>query len=1202
MDKTKPKWTPSQQTAIDALCADNLVSAAAGSGKTAVMVERIISRVIKGEADIDKLLIVTFTNAAAAELKSRLMSKIMDALDEGDSDRLNRQLVLINNAQICTIDSFCLNVIKNNFYRLNLDPAIKIGDSAEIELLKRESLTEIFDEYYEKQDEEFLNLVDCYTKKNDSELFDLILSIFKFTNSLPKGVGELKELSEKFYDDSLWKDYFVKKAHNLAEKGIKFYNMAISKAEQYESFSKVYLQLIDERNNYVLVSERNNWDDIKKVVDNFSFPTLNFPRGTSDEEKNPVKLPREAGKKLREEFQEIFSQDLEILSCDIECASKSMEKLIALTEEFEERFLQKKKEKNMVDFVDIEHMTLSLLCDEKDNQSELAVTLMQKYDEIYVDEYQDCNSVQEKIFSLISRKHIGKPNIFMVGDMKQSIYGFRGSEPGLFKEKASKYPLYDGKSLFNKIILSKNFRSTKSVIDGVNSIFSQIMTEDFELRYTKEEYLNYNEDSSQSPNEGTEKIDIVMIETSNDEIDRIENDADNLEELKGIEAEAIFVANKINSMVLSSDSKPYLVYDKALNDYRNIRYSDIVILLRSGGEKAEIFNRILTSAEIPAYCDMGEGFFDTPEVDFLISFLKIIDNPFDDVAFLTVMRHPVIGFNDDDFVSIRLSKPKGYFYFSVKEYVKQNQNELASKLEDFLKSLNSFYDKSKYLPTDKLLWDIITHTEYMSYIAFQSNSDLRKANVNALITRAYDFEKTSYKGVFDFIRYVDTLKKSDKDIEPAKTLSDDEDVVRIMTIHKSKGLEFPVVFLSGSAKKFNDMDIRTDKLLIDKDYGFGLNFYDYSNRYYYELPQKKLIKDVKYRKMLSEEMRVLYVALTRAREKLIITGSDRKVLLRISNLCDKIKYEDKEFSADVISLCKSYSDWILLSVLRNKELVSDLKLNENATEIVDGSKFTLKIIPKNNQILNVAPKGEKRNITELSIDKETLEKITKILDYKYPRKALSDIASNLSVTELKRLNNNDDVFEYYHTSKLSSPKFFDDEQKLSGADIGTITHLVMEKLDFSKADSPEDIKTQIEGMVIKGFLTDAMAKSVNYNNIHKILSTDVGKRMKNHTATLKREFGFKYLVKASKIFTDITEDEDIVVQGMIDAFFEDDDGALVIIDYKTDKINGNIDEVVKRYTPQLKYYKSALETALDKKVGKTYLMFTDIGEAVEVKV
>lgn len=1187
-------WTENQQKAIDAVCADNIVSAAAGSGKTAVMVERIINRVLSGKADIDKLLVVTFTNAAATELKTRLMNKIMDALaDSPNPDHLNRQLMLINNASICTIDSFCLNVLRNNFYKLGLDPSVKVADNAELELIKNDVLNDIFEMYYNSEDNEFLKIVDSYTVKKDSELLDLVLSLYEFSSSLEGGVDDLNMLKNLFSDKRVWQGFFIEKAHRLSRRAMRYYDRAVKMVQFTPEYSKVHEQLCFEKGNYENILKANTWADMHKITSCFEFPRFVLPKCMSETEKEEIKAYRNDGKDIHKGILADFSVSEEDLLSDILETKKTLDKLIELTVEFEREFSRVKREKGIVDFSDVEHLTLKLLKNPDGSQSDTAISLMKKFTEIYVDEFQDCNSVQASIFSLISGENIGNPNMFRVGDMKQSIYGFRGSEPEHFKKALSvctEYGLPDEKH--NKIILNKNFRSRDIIINSVNRIFSRIMSEEYgEIDYNEEEYLYYNEGSYDDVNKDFNKTELVLIDTENIEDPDLNDDS--LEDIKAIEYEAIYTANRINDMV--SDEN-YKVFDSKLKEYRRVKYSDIVILLRSGAEKMASFSRILTTASIPVYCEQGDGYYDSPEIVFLTNFLKIIDNPYDDIALLSVMRHPVIGFADDDFVSIRLTGNKGYFYTSIQRYVKDNSDDLCEKLREFLSSVKGYYKKSKYLSADKLLWEIIRDTEYISYLAFTANPEIRIANVRALLSRAYEFEKSSYKGIFDFIRYIDSVKKSNNDVEPAKTLSDDEDVVRIMTIHKSKGLEFPIVFLCNANKQFNDMDIRQSKILMHPSCGFGLNYYDFKNHYYYELPQKKYIRDVMRKEMLSEEMRILYVALTRAREKLIITGAAKKACSYVGGYNSYIKYLNSMNLDDYISKAKSYTDWLFGAIF------TDGSYSINS---YDGNElFSITTLKKSEVVLKLKEGYQNRGFNFSNSNPETDKIVDEILEFSYPHDKLSDIPSNLSVTELKRREQEDEnvVYTYYSRNKLPTPEFYGKNQKLSAADIGTLTHLVMEKLEFSKISKESDVKSQIDLLSEKGFFPKEYIKYIKCDNIYRILNTSVGKQLCTSESTLRREFSFKYLMDVSELNPEVSSDEKIVIQGMIDAFFENENSELIVIDYKTDKVINGTDEIKKRYMSQLKYYKIALEKALNKRVVGSYLFLLDSGDVVDCNV
>lgn len=1193
-------WTKSQQTAIDAPVADNLVSAAAGSGKTAVMVERIVNRVISGSVNIDRLLIVTYTNAAASELKSRLMQKIMEKLDTSeDTVNLNRQLMLINNASICTIHSFCLDILRNNFHRAGLDPAFKVADTGEIELARRDILTRIFNDYYKADDREFLNLVDCYTSKNDSALMDIVLKMYDFAMSTPEGVDFIVRRAEEFSEDNSWVRELSDFAKEQAETAVTLYNEALEICSFDENLTKPRQILSNERDMFSSLLRAPDWNSAFKALNAFYFDRLIFSKKADESDRARIKYLRTEAKNIYKKLSDtVITGAFEDIKEDIARTAPSVKKLGETVAAFHRAFSEYKLSKNMVDFADLEHMALSLLKSPDGSPSELAVALSERYEEIYVDEYQDCNSVQEEIFTMVSRKGKGEPNMFMVGDMKQSIYRFRGSEPALFKAKSDSYPDYgDGDGRFNKIVLNKNFRSREAVLNGVNSIFSQLMNvKNGELEYTSEEFLYYNEGSYEDVNPDMSSVDVVIIDENSSDSPAEDAGAEEgfSEELKGIEAEAVYAANRINEMIKSG----YTVFDKEKKCCRAAKFSDFVILLRSVRGYAEVFSDILTTAQIPVYCDVGSGYYDTPEISFLICCIKIVDNPFDDIALLSVMRHPVYNFTDDDFVAVRTADRRGSFYDAVRKYIAENDDELSGKLKAFTDELRYFYERSRYLPSDKLIWEIVEKTDYMSYLSFLPNSSLKKANVRALFSRANDFEQTGYKGIFNFIRYIDSLRKSEADADTAKTLGEDENVVRIMSIHKSKGLEFPIVFLARSSKKFN-MREASQKVLLHKDMGIGVSFTDCKTRLSYPLPQKNAIREKLRSEAMSEEMRVLYVALTRAREKLIITGVLKNAEKTLEETAVRAASSGNKIAPWISSSSETYLDWILLCIIRNTSTPFSKRFDFNCT-IDDGSRFSVSVIPKDGLVFNVDDGAEKRNFSELAPLDGADEFVKSRLEYRYPYENLSSVAANMSVTELKRLENEeDDVFNFFEQYKAKTPTFLNSSDKPSAADIGTLTHFVMEKLKLDAVACPDDVKAQINELVEGGFMTENQAQYISCENIFRLVVSPLGRRMAENASALRREFSFKYLLDASQANIGVHSDEKIVVQGTIDAFFEDESG-VVIVDYKTDRVCGNIGELKKRYTPQLKYYQLALEKCLGKKVCEKYIFLLDSGDVVRV--
>lgn len=1195
-------WTTNQQQAIDIPTADTIVSAAAGSGKTAVMAERIIKKVVSGEASIDRLLIVTFTNAAAAEIKNRLMLKIMEHLDNAsageETDNLNKQLALIPGAPICTIHSFCLNIIRNNFHRIGLDPNFKTADEGEAKLLKNTALEQIFDEYYENDDADFTNLVNCYTKKNDSYLMELILKLHDFALSIPDGMKYMQNVAQNGTDCTECFKYLLDKSRDLSKLAISYYTKAAELCAFDENLEKPRALLQDEKNSFEYIAYSKNWDDAYRAVMNFSTGRLVFSKKADKEVCEQIKYLRNLAKDILKKIKENYITDNYASLCeDTEKSQIFVKKLAEITVSFDKTYSDLKRSRGLVDFSDFEHLALSLLKNSDGSQSDVAVKLMESIDEIYIDEYQDCNSVQESIFACVSKKNIGMPNMFMVGDMKQSIYKFRDADPRLFKSKADGYRLFDGDKTeaYNKIFLNKNFRSRESVLNGVNSIFMQLMNEKAgELEYTSEEFLYYNESNDYygDVNDDLNSVDVVVIDDNL--ADEPIDEYDDTEELSEIEAEAIYVANRINTMVNSNE---YLVYDKSEERCRPVKYSDIVILLRSIKGYADVFNDILTASSIPVYCDISTGYYDAPEIVFLINILKIIDNPLDDIALLSVMRHPVFGFTENDFVNIRICGKKGYIYNAVKKYVRTNEDELSDRLKGFIEFLNYFYKRSGFLPTDRIIREIVDKTDYMSYLSFAPNAELKKANVQALFNRVYDFEQTDFKGIFNFVRYIDSLKSGKADTEAAKSFSGNENVVRIMSIHKSKGLEFPVVFLCRATKNFNFRDT-TDKVLLHKEYGIGVNYYDSEKRFSYPLPSKNAIKSVMHSEIISEEMRILYVALTRAREKLIITGSCSNLNKKLDSIAAVLSSSGQKINSSYTLGCRSYMDWILAAVMRNKtcDIGNGYCFD---TFVNDGSVFNTYVISKSQLVLNIGDDSERFDFADLKPDSDAEEVVKKIFEYRYPYEILTKTPSNISVTELKKMNmEGDNSLDFYKKQTLAQLELTDNV-KPSAAEVGTYTHLVMEKLDFEHTENLQDVEEQISHLTDKGFLKAENAEYINAENIVRFLNSELGRRMKKNHKTIIREFSFKYLLSARELNSDIDTEDKIVVQGMTDAFFEEN-GEIVIVDYKTDRANGNLHEIKEKYAPQLKYYKTALEKALNKPVKQTYLFMLDSGDVIEV--
>ena len=809
------KWTDEQKDAIYEKNSNILVAAAAGSGKTAVLVERIINKIIKEKIDIDKLLVVTFTNSAAAEMRERVLNAIYKKLEESPEDEnLQRQITLLNKASICTIDSFCLEVVRNHFYELeNISPNFRIADTTEIELLKQEVIEDIFEEKYEAEDEDFSKLINVYTSyKDDTPLKDLILKIDSYIQSNPFPKKWLKEKIEMFnIKDKLEDDFsktpwgsillqevkeeliddivVLKKLEEELENEVdleKFYQTIRSDLEQLENL----------KNNL------ENWDEAYKIALTIKFVTWPRPKIESELKEKAKEIRDAVKEKLNKVLNKILICNSQEANQDIYDMYSILLKLENLIITFEAEFSKRKKEKNIVDFSDVEHFALDILL----NSKEVAKRYKDKFEEIAIDEYQDSNLVQEYILTSISRNN----NIFMVGDVKQSIYKFRQAMPELFLNKYEKYQKKENREQDQdlKIQLFKNFRSKEKILKFTNLIFEDIMSKELgDIDYNKEEFLNLGADYP-STIEQNEKIEINIIDPKTKEEDYNDEEAEE-ENIEDVELEAKFVANKIKKLIEAK----FQVWDKKQEKYRDIQYKDIVILLRSTSNAAPIYEQEILNLQMPVFSDSSQEYLDSIEIQTIMSLLKIIDNPIQDIPLVTVMRSNIGKFTDEELIKIRLADKQDNFYTCLQKARLSVENELKEKIEEFLGRLEKWRKEQEYLALDELIWKIYSDTGYYNYASLMPNGLLRQANLRMLFERAKQYETASFKGLYNFINFIEKLKLSSGDLGAAKIIGENDNVIRIMSIHKSKGLEFPVVFLSSTGKQFNLTDLNQNVLL-----------------------------------------------------------------------------------------------------------------------------------------------------------------------------------------------------------------------------------------------------------------------------------------------------------------------------------------------------------------------------------------------------
>lgn len=1180
-------WTDDQKRAINAPVSDVLVTAAAGSGKTAVMVERLVERIIAPDGvDIDRVLVVTFTKAAAAEIKERIAAKISEKLEDGENSRLKNQLALLPRASICTIHSFCLDILRSNFHLLELAPNFKVADISETEVLKANALGDVFDECFEADDEDFLRLVNSFTKKSDEPLEKIVLDLYEFSMSSPDPEGWLCEC-EKVYsgDCENHLDFMLGRVREEAEECARIYKRAINLCFCDSAFEKCRGVLSEEADYAEGIAKlcSEGWDRVYNFVSDRKFSQLRSNKNMDIAVFEEIKALRERAKsKLKDIGTSKVNMPVSDIVSDLIYMKPVAEKLCELVRRFKEKYAYAKREKNLVDFNDFEHFALKLLTDS--DHPEVAENLKNRFEEIYVDEYQDCNGVQEAVFKAVSRESGGTPNMFMVGDMKQCIYRFRNANPMLFKHKSDTYPL-GGSDGCEKIILSQNFRSLSSVIDCSNALFSRIMSESVgELSYTPEEYL-YKGAPFESDNGDTAFADIEIIDASGDG-----GEDDGEEKPARIEAEANLISKKIYDMVKSG---AYTVYDKSEKKHRPVKYRDIAILLRSAGGNAEYFSDALSTLGIPSFSDVGGGCFDCEEVETLIDFIKIISNPLNDISLAAVMRSVIYNFTDGELLKIRNADRTHSFYSAVKKTA-EGDGTLASKAKTFLEELADYREKSTVMGVDELLWHITDKSGYMDYIGTLSGGALKKANVRMLINKAGIF--TQKGGDFNgFPAYTEQIRTYSGG-EGAKLIGENDDVVRIMTVHKSKGLEFPVVILANCGKRFNMRDISAP-IIMHHEMGIGINYIDVQKRFSYVPSVKKAIAEKICRENLSEEMRLLYVAFTRAREKLIITGvadnyaNFRKKMSLLSNGGEKP-------SPQAVSECKSFLEWIMCALLPHES---------GGEAKADNGHFKIKVTPIYALSSSADKETSDEEIPVPDIQTPYSAEIDRRLSYEYPYSHLKNLPRNVTVTEIKRLHELDDdsVYRIYRMPKLKKPSFAEDAGKPDAAAVGTLMHRCMEKIKLTEYAERSKIEDELKAMAAEGVIDAEDLPYVNVDAVFAFFASPLGKRMVG-SKNVFREVPFEILSAADEIFPNAGTDEKIVVQGMIDAYFIDDDGSTVLVDYKTDSRKGEDigafkEKIIKRYGVQVHYYEKALEAITGKNVGKKYIYLFDIGEAVEIR-
>ena len=1261
-------WTTEQQQVIDLRNRNILVSAAAGSGKTAVLVERIVKIITDKNhpVDIDHLLIVTFTNAAAAEMRERIGNAIEKALDEQPGDEhLLRQLTLIHNAQITTIDSFCLYVVRNHFHEIDLEPNFRIGDEGELKLLREDVLGRVLEQNYEEPSEAFSDFVEGYASgRTDAALNEMILQLYEFSRSYPwpekwldSFVGAYSIETREELDRAEWLAPLTENICFVLKDCEQLLKQALAITQQDDGPDMYEKAVQSDLEKYEGLSRLTSFCELSGALSDIKYDRLASSRGF---EGDPDKL--ELVKSLREQAKDVvkklcrqyFFCSPEMMIEQLERTEPMLEEVVRLTKQFADEFAAAKRRKNLVDFHDVEHFALQILVDEETEKAKkTAEEFRDTFEEIMIDEYQDSNEVQETLLRSISREERGENNIFMVGDVKQSIYRFRLARPELFMKKYDSYSLEE--STTQRIDLHKNFRSREEVLTCTNDIFYKIMARSLgNVEYDAEAALYPGASYPVS----ADFIPEILLADSNDEL--LEDTE--LTDKKTLEAK--IVAEEIKHLM-----KTQPVTDKAAGTLRAARYSDIVILLRSLSGWADSLVEVLNENGIPAHTVSSTGYFSTVEVQTVLSMLRLLDNPRQDIPMAAVLRSPMAGLTDEELAVLRLEDGSVPFHEAVLElaeglYEEDGQKEISDseadseadpkqgrnadgKKEDDIETtahrkLLKFYKKYRQLrqlvpdtPIHELIEIILRETGYGHYVAAMPAGNRRTANLNMLLEKAAAYEKTSYKGLFHFVRYIDELQKYDVDFGEADMVGENEDVVRIMSIHKSKGLEFPIVIVSGMGKNFNKQDTRS-KMVLHPELGIGLDYMDGKKRIKSPTIAKKAIAKQIDLENLGEELRVLYVALTRAKEKLILTGTLKDAPEKLEffrQQANLSKAADRPLSYLTREGASGYLDWILPAVLSY------------------GDKYPVRIVEAAELVLDEVENQLEQNedLTERigeikAADPQLVGQLKQRFSQRYPYQVDVLRKNKYSVSELKHRAMRE---KFEAEQEETIPAFLEEpvtptiplfiqrqgsveqeaqnkaqdagqeaeskaEQKIKsntanrGALRGTAVHRVMECYDFA---SEKSVQEQMEAMEKEEKITADMRALVKEQIVADFVSSETGKRMAlaQRMGALYREkpfvmgfteeelenygFGAGAQMIENEVQTENAQQEIVLenvsrenhmheedltlIQGIIDVFWIEDDG-ITVLDYKTDRVD-TAQELIDRYATQLKLYADALE-------------------------
>ena len=1183
------RWTPEQQTVIRLRNCNILVSAAAGSGKTAVLVERIMSRLMEeNPLNIDEFVIVTFTAAAAAEMRERIGRAIDSAVAQNpDNKHLAKQVALLHHAHISTIHSFCGYIIQNYFHRIGLDPSYRLMTDGESRLLQKDAMSQILEEEYENPTDEFIDLIECYKfDRSDYELEAYIRQLYSCAMSEPWPEQYLMKIleqlsfdsSEKFMESNVIKCMLIYVKSVIKDLG-DFLEELLQITQEKDGPGWYFERLQKDLEICKKVEQASDYEQMRQTFDNMDFGIMSRKKsdGESPEKREFVKNQRNRVKaylkKLQTEFFELNGEEEYKNYC---LMSGKLKELVRLTLCFAERFTNLKRERGLADFNDLEQLTLQILYtqDEEGNRivTEAAAELAGQFREIMIDEYQDSNLVQDMILRSISRESRGEPNIFMVGDVKQSIYRFRSARPELFMEKLECYSVSEGQ--YRRVDLHKNFRSREVILDSANRIFEKMMHRDLGgVEYDQAAAL-YPGRRFAGTSDTEEKTEVLIVHGED----------------VSTELEAEMVANRILEL---TDNETGLLIENGEGGLRRAQLRDVAVLARSVKRILKPFEKVFRAKGIPVIAKRKSGFYQTREISMMVNMFRIIDNPYQDIPLASVLRSPMFSFTDEELALIKGDGKRKHFYEYVINYT--GNCDLQQKIEKFLHILEDLRKKLSYARVVDIINSIYEETDIFDYILTLPDSARRKANLEYLMKEAIEFDATTYRGLFQFVRYLERLEETESDIGEADSLEDSEQAVQFVTMHGSKGLEYPICFVADMGSRMN-VGQEKNWLQIHPKLGIASEAIDNGQRIRQNTLFQKYLQTANRLEDLGEELRNFYVAVTRAKEKLIFSGADKG----FEKHCEE--WERYRFSYFERMNSTTYLDMLMPIILQDTSEVFQLSCYEK--EDLLGGELA-------EQIAEAFSRERLYKFdTDICYDSETERCLRRMEQFIYNWQG-GDLPVKVSVSDLKKKSMEDTETPEFHIlsegvaeNEAPIPKFLSSEnlerQKCQGAVFGTLIHQVMAGIDFTAISEEKDIERQLTEMEKSGKIEAGQRQLVPTRKLYHFFNSELGNQMTDAMAQgkLYREQPFVLGVQAKEVFVEQESEQTVLVQGIIDSFYESTDG-IVLIDYKTDRLQDGQEELLrKRYLVQMEFYRKALERITGRKVIQGYLYSFSLSKSI----